>query len=1348
MDIRTFSVENGLKARSARAVFQSSDGFIWGVNLSGFTSDANLDRLDGKDIKHFDIKINQPDWHEPVLLRIYEDFNENFWIYRAFNANVFKSDLDERERNSVFYAIHVFDTKLDSTIPLSQYLGYPLPFRDNATSALMTTEKDGMLVGTTKGAIYELNQAGYTFKFQAENNAAIAQIIPVEDGYWIALNDRFIKLDKSWSEVDSFLSTTAITIAVDKGGRYDSIRQPSISSAQDEQGNLHHIAFDSTLWTNTEIPRRQHYVNGIPQRISDDLDFFAISPDTRILFALKRAEGNGQSILAIDNSGNILAEQPSNIGFVDESFFDKDQNLWLATNNGLVLIKFKKILFKNYLNELTTFLGHPFQTRGMAQTADSILWVGGLGKFRRLNLNTGESHKYDELTLNRDVQLVDESIWISEEYSNVFQLNPETNELKIFDYSNKEKATGQEPHQHWKFHKDKWGNLWAGSLKGLTLIDTNSTVLNPLANTEAMQTLEGADVIDIYENDKGLWLGTSKGIYLFDPETQAILKHYHTEGDVEYRIPHNDIAHIYEDSKGVFWLASRGGGLIKWHPDNGEFVQFTEEDGLSSNVIYAVYEDHAQNLWLPSFYGINQFHKVTHNTSYYLKADGLTHDEFNTISHFRASDSTLYFGGLNGINAFHPKDFSASLSSELAPLVITDLSKQDRTSGILNNAYDAFEQNNQLILNHSDVGFNLSFRLLDYSLSKEALYAYRIEGLDADWNYQSVSNVRLNRLPYGDYEFQLKASPGNGVWTEPIIFPLVIVRPFYLSAWFVILCAIFTIVLIYLFFYLRNRRLLKNQKVLKQEVAIRTKEIEEQAQELKRLDSAKSRFFTNFTHELRTPLSLILNPLDDMIRENINLEGSTNSNHLSLMKRNAEHLRELINQLLDISKLNAGEFKLRFEKASIVEHTQQHVARFLHVFERKNIRFSIECHQPVDPIYIDVSAWEHICTNLLANALKFTSQGGSILLTVFDDDTHVYVQVKDTGIGIPASELPHIFDMYYQGNSSITKAGGTGIGLALVKAFILQMGGTVEVKSKPNLGTIFTIRLQKGYEHINTDTIVEKSLTLNGSNGHASLKPSAQVNLPQEKPIQQSDCKVLLVEDNEDFRTYLYSVIHEHYMIEVAENGKEGLAKVRSFAPDIIVSDIMMPEMDGYQMVKAIREQDEYETIPCIFLSAKDSAIDIEKGLNAGADVYLSKPVENKVLLTQIKALLRREAHLREDLLTPAFTTMSVFKRSVYEVVQRHLGNPDLNVEFIAEALVMSSPTLYRKWKQENDGTINQLITKLRLEEAISLVNKEGLTFSEAAYSVGFSDYSYFSKTFKKVYGSAPSEYVRVQIEA
>ena len=983
------------------------------------------------------------------------------------------------------------------------------------------------------------------------------------------------------------------------------------------------------------------------------------------------------------------------------------------------------------------------------------------------------------------------NIWIASYENNVFRINDSTItnwsvENSKLDYMffrsvyvNNRGATYAGSYNLWEFEDDDW-NLIPSFEPGYEQIDA------------------------LYEDRNGrFWVGTDENLYTLYPEHREVFRDINGTGltnvktiqenkeelvvatvedgiailskDHEFRfvttqqgLSSNLIRDIFIASSDTFWVASEDRGLnrvvFNKEKEVVEVKVITTEDGLVDNSLHRIIKDQFGYFWINANKGImrvyekalNAFLDGTSNDAQvqiYGKRDGLLNVEGNggvQSAGILTKDGKLLLPNQDGIVYTRPEWFLTDSERTLASPIFESINYRGSSQLLYGKE--------SLILPKNVRDIQVKVTIPTFIEAQKMELEYRIDEVSEQWQKAGTDRLAIfTNLPAGYHTLRVRGRLEGG--SKYSVSTIIIKVPafFYETIWFIVLMAVVFIICLGWGLELILKRAKNTETKLNIIVNERTKELvlekektEQALYRIQKLDKAKSQFFTNFTHELRTPLSLILNPIEDVLAsEEVFHTKSESRDSLALVKRNAIRLKDLVNQLLDISKLNAGELKLKFELVDIVKLTKQVATQFEHAFSKKGIRLNISNSKDIPSLYIDSNAWNHVCTNLFGNALKFTPENGSISLDFTEvDNRMVAVTIKDSGVGISEQDLPFIFDTYYQGETSITKAGGTGIGLALVKGLVERMGGGISASSKEGVGTIFRIQLKVGKEHISpTDVIKIAQHTVNVKDLTLEEKPLLpKTKRAPKKKVKKKNIeskKVLLVEDNEDFRAYLSSVIGTDYNIEVATNGKEGLEVLASFNPDIIVSDIMMPEMDGYEMMKSIRGIEEYKNIPFIFLSAKDSAVDIEVGLNIGADIYLPKPVDNKVLLTQIKVLLRREENLRQNAQIKLNEAVPPLVRDVREIIQRHLGNPDLNIELIAEAITMSKPTLYRKWRGESDESINQAITRLRFEEAIKLIEEEGLSISEAIYSVGYKHLSYFSKAFKKMYGVPPQEYVK-----
>ncbi len=622
--------------------------------------------------------------------------------------------------------------------------------------------------------------------------------------------------------------------------------------------------------------------------------------------------------------------QPEYFSIIYDYHTDRYGNIWegRAKDNQVCLIypqilKFKTHYYKNIATENDT----KSATRGIWISPDSTFYAAGFRFWEQKNNIHKVSKELDQsLTIleSKDKK----GFWVTKENGSILYLDYNSQNISTFRYAPSEECC--EFLAHWAAHEDQNGQLWLGHSRGLSILDKNSNNLVYYKQYNGFEQLQDATVLDFHENDKGIWIASTKGLFLLDTQ-KGIVDHFHTEGDSLHYLPHNTIAHIYEDEEGIFWLSSKGGGLIQWQPQTGVYKQLTTKDGLSHNVIYATYEDTFGYLWLSSSYGIMRIHKETFNVKIYHREDGLSDEEFNTCSHYQAADGRIYFGGLNGISSFHPQDFRDSSTINF-PLKVTAFSKQNSNTGEFEDHLVSLLINNSITLSPHEKSFILKFALLDFHSPETHQYAYKIDGIDKNWNYLSTPEIRLNGLDYGKYTLSIKAQGAGGFWNKtPLNITICVLTPFYLQWWFILSVLGIILVLIVGLYRWRIQQLHKKQLELETIIAQRTLKIrkdkeviEQQAEELQALDKLKSRFFANISHELRTPLTLILGPLSYILDNPKEWDKQHIQEQLMTIQRNGKSLLDLVEEILDLSKLEADKLDLK-EEATPVSQFFEHI---------------------------------------------------------------------------------------------------------------------------------------------------------------------------------------------------------------------------------------------------------------------------------------------------------------------------------------------------------------------------------------------------------------------------------------
>lgn len=1034
-------------------------------------------------------------------------------------------------------------------------------------------------------------------------------------------------------------------------------------------------------------------------------------------------------------------------------FIDRQGSAWVCTIEGLYQISLKAQRFQRelWLNPLSTENPVLMSCRGIFKDEKSgVLYVNAGSCVWAIEKKQAKELLCRQTAFYSIVQDLDRNIWVGCEEIYKYPLGGATSSFtqKI----PKEFAIA------WSLLPQK-DRIWLGLSNGLAYFDPLKyklffvDELSPLLDNAIIHGIEAA-------SQHQLWLITEKGLILFEPG-KGVIAHYWTGASGKKKLPADNLRAIYREKADCWWLASSE-GLIKWNPRNGESRIFTTADGLSNDNIYAVYPDEYGFLWMSSDNGIIQFQKNTFKTRYFLPKDGITHREFNRISHHQDKDGRIYFGSLNGVTSFHPRDFYTDFNqSPDIPLVLSSAQRFSHQKDTLEDVNAEYLQTGTIIFKPTNLYLLLRFALLDYANPEATQYEYRIEGLGDQWQPCSGVSLQLAGLPYGSFFLRVRGKTENGIYSrQELKIPILVKRPFYAQYWFLFLTlAVISGGVAGLFRY-RNHWLKERKEELEKEVALQTEKIlqdkaiiEEQATELIKLDEAKTRFFANVTHELRTPLTLILGPLKTYIEQN-QLKPEQ-AEFLYLAKHHTTRLQQMVDDLLDLSKLEAG--KLMIQESIIV--LQNKIKYLLSSFETlaqdKNIKLQLIYEAKPDLVLsLDRRLFRMILTNLLSNALKFTAAGGQISLRVQELPEEIQIEVVDTGRGIHPDDLPHVFERYFQTHHQETAyEGGTGIGLALARESSKAIGGSLDVKSIWGEGSTFIWRFpKKEVSHSGKNA-------LNWQEIESVLPPFSIVHQASTQPNDglEGKANVLLVEDNPDLRQYLLHVLSREYDVLALENGLEAREYLeKNTAPDLVVSDIMMPLMDGFQLLEWLKAG-VLAHLPVIMLTARGDMGDKLKALQIGVDDYLVKPFVEEELLTRIQNLLKRQELRRSLNQLPSQdvngavsdteqiatgTTKEEWLQLLEQTVIDQLDNPDFSVNDLAKAVFMSRSVFYSEMGRVLGLTPNEYINEIRLLKAMEYFQSNPGVYSvkEMASRVGYRDEKYFSRQFKQRFGVLPSQ--------
>ena len=935
--------------------------------------------------------------------------------------------------------------------------------------------------------------------------------------------------------------------------------------------------------------------------------------------------------------------------------------------------------------------------------------------------------------------------------------------------------------------QDSKGNLWFGSYQGgISYYDSR----NKRFRSISLMGQSNLDVRTIYEDAQhNIWVGYSGGIVVLNPLTMKIIQHYNTDNSEL----HSDfIRSIAQDEKGRFWIGTFGDGLGIYTPNLQKIKTFTQRDGFCSNTINQIIQDKQKRMWIGTGEGLVCFLSTDElNYKTYQRKDGLintnicaiTEDKkgniwfsnnkgiscyvtnkgcfynydhsddvpagsFSSSCVTQSKNGQIYFGSINGVCCFNP---DITMNEQPAPAaVVTEMKILGRLSNLENNDMIINLSKGQNVeLSHAQNSFGLTFNVQNYSLVNQVEYVYMLKGLENSWYTVNENNsVTFRNIPPGKYEFLIKARIHNQKWPEEATSLTIRINPpLWLTWWAKLIYILVSISITYLILHAYKKKLdLESLYTLE-------KKNHEQEQEL---NQERLRFYTNITHELRTPLTLILGPLEDMQKE-ASLPAKQ-AQKLSVIHQSALRLLNLINQILEFRKTETQNKKLCVSKGNIAPLIYEIGLKYKELNQNTKIDFRIQIEKEEMFLFFDKEIITIVLDNLISNAIKYTEQGCvtlSLHQTMRNEVAYTEIKVSDTGYGISAEALPHIFDRYYQ-ESGKHQASGTGIGLALVKNLVTLHEGEIRAESIQNEGSTFYISLL-------TDNIYPNALHADSTepvqeemNQNTELEYSQEATLDTSKPI------LLIVEDNEEIQKYIVESFTDSFEVITANNGEEGKQQALSRIPDIVVSDIMMPVMDGITLCKQLKDDVRTSHIPIILLTAKDSLQDKEEGYEVGADSYLTKPFSASLLRSRINNLLDSRKKLvaqfqaqstpgsqidlseKRIVIAEALSKLdNEFIEKITLLIEENLSSEKIDINYLSDKMCMSGSTLYRKMKALTGLSTNEYIRKVKMENAERLLLEGKFNISEIAYKVGMNSTGYFRQCFKEEFGLSPSDYLK-----
>jgi signal transduction histidine kinase/DNA-binding response OmpR family regulator/streptogramin lyase len=1342
--VKHYGTEDGLVHREVNAVFQDRQGFMW------FGTKYGLSRFDGKTFTNFTKDRNGLVFDD--IQSIAQDADGLLWLMGPFSES----------------RIFLFNPLTGKVIPFEEKFSQKHP-----NSQLNVPQR---LVGAPDGTIFFANyqpailssyhpKTGLRHVRLARFKQLTIRQTTIRNTVWaIADGNNFVELTPDGKILREYrhaqhLLTYCFGQSNAGTGFYYLTSSPTRAFASnfyriDESGGQH------------ELPRAQAPILSQP--------LFPVC----YAFDKNGAMWDGKRLR--DATGAILldiTDQLAGEALVNRSFFvDQNGSMWLGTSFGVYEVK----VVPNYFRRLfynASYTGEKAAAiRGITVVGNAV--YASLEKFGLYtsDLNGGSVKKLlSEPSFGPTLALID--------HPPGRILLGLGNQLIDYELKKGTRTTFEIPSNStiWGVHRfgnDRW--LIGGRL-GLWRSDPKTGKAESFTQYNQFPELAQSHVLHIAPDRNGtFWICSGTGLYTADP-VKGITGRFWSGGKGGFYLPADVYEHFYQDQKGIYWLGTANSGLIKWDRKRNRFQQFRRSEGLSNNNIHAIYPDRLGRLWLSSDHGIMQFDPVRMTIRTYFTQDGITHNEFNRIAHFQDKAGKLYFGGLNGVTSFDPRDFEDEKPPAQLNMRLVSFRQFDNSLGQLKDKTEEVTQTQKIVVNPGEHTSVIEFAMLNFADAEKNVYAYQLKGLDHAWTQQTEPTLRLGNLPYGTYQLLIKGQAANGQWSANTLnFTVEVRRPFYLRAWFLVLAVLVLIAGIWGWLKWRIWNHQHEQLRLEAEIRQATARIEQdkevierQARSLHELNEAKSRFFANISHEFRTPLTVILGMTSELKRYGPEEVAKRSGRAADLIERNGSSLLRLINQILDLSKLESGAMSWQPVRSDLIRFARYVAESFDTMAAGKDIQVHFLSDEAFLEADFDKDKLQDILSNLLTNAIKFTPAGGQVhlRLTVSSNDDlfaereyyeavslvsqpggeWISIRVCNTGAGIAADKLPLIFDRFFQvSGQPVPETGGTGIGLALVRELVSLMHGGLAVRSLPGEGAEFVVRFRRT-RRAPFVLLPEPEVV-----SHTPQIPDVTVAAGEggeEKPV------LLLVEDNEDVAAYIVSSINAHYHIVRAENGQAGIDMALEAIPDLILTDVMMPLKDGYELCDTLKNNPATSHIPIVMLTARAGMSDRISGLRRGADAYLTKPFQREELEAVLGNLLESRRRLRAYYSRHAVASTepgvalveenesleSLFLQKLRSALEVQWGNNPSSMEAIYHEMGMSRSSLHRKMIALTGMSVTRYDRSLRLTQARQLLNTTPMTISEVAYAVGFDDPKYFSRLFSEEFEHSPTEFRRLK---
>ena len=1337
-DFKHLNIENGLSQSAVLAIAQDANGFIW------FGTRFGLNKYNSRSFKVYQSNANDStSLADSYVISLLKAKDGTLWVGTISGLNRYNENKDNFER-------FVHHDKVPSSIS------------SNTVACIFQDSKARLWIGTSNGLNLWLPKKKAFMSFLQDDEAPHTIYTIAEDHngtIWMGTSKGLMnmtitngkakfKFIKSFSEQINRANDNHVTSMIE-----DRNQNLWIGTKQTGLSKLNLATGAMTTYTYSSLNPNGICSNNIRKMVMDTEGKLWIAT----IHGINVYNPANASFATLQNEPENQASLSQNS--VYDIFQDKQGIIWIGTYYGGINIVYPNYTpFKVYKSALKNGLSSNV-VGPIIEDNSHNLWIGtdgeGLNYFDRQS-RTYTHYKYSpnipsSLSSNLVKAILKDRqnrIWVGTHLGGLNLFMPGKGFRRFTNRKND--PTSLSNNEITFLFEDSYARFWVGTNGGLNSFDPGTGKFRLSSSVDRWSA-----IYYVFEDSKrNIWVSSNTGLYLLKSNSTAFVKLKDPLIDKK-TFSLDRINCITEDKTGNLLFGTLRKGLLKLNAKTKKYSLTTTKSGLPSDNIMAILEDKQQNLWISTDNGLCSYNPAKNTFKTYNIEDDLPGNEFNYRSALIDSKGEFFFGGLNGLISFFPSQIRAN---KLVPKAIfTDLKLFNKTvhlgdeSGLLHNN---ISHTPSIVFNSDQNVFSIDFTILNFIKSDKNRYAYKLEGFEKNWNYVSVPSASYTNLSPGSYTLLVKGSNNDGVWTaSSSSLRIKVLPPFYRTWWaYAIYAALLIGILLLLLRYLLVKALLRKEK---------------------EMNEHKLSFFTHISHEIRTPLTLIVGPLEHLI-ENAKDDPALNK-ELQPIKNNADRLMNLVTELLDFRKAETGKMTLQVSPGNMVKFSKEIFMAFQNMAIAQQIAYTFETDQDDIELYFDKMQLEKVLFNLLSNAFKFSNNGGKISVRIEQQRDWVYLHVTDNGKGIPADKKDSLFTDFYQANPSTNI--GTGLGLSLSKSIVELHHGHIDFESTPqNEGkpglTCFTISLQRGKAHFKPADFIKDYVYYDDASNYR-IKPTEEENPIETTPstattasstfatattatdaisdAPEKKYSILLVEDNEEVRHFIKSLLETDYHVIEKEDGLQGWESALELLPDLIISDVMMPNMDGLELCRKLKTDERTSHIPVVLLTARSAYVHQVNGFENGADTYIMKPFNPKILTLNIHNLLQAREIIRQKFaqvitLEPQNliinSTEQNFLNKTIRIIEDHIADPEFDVATLASEIGMSLPILYKKIRALTGLSVNDFIKSLRLKRADQLLKAGVGSIAEVAYSVGFNDRKYFSLEFKKQFGKSPTAYL------